>query len=403
MNVITAIPAAPDTTGGGIRAGIQLSQALKAKDGVTLRIYKMEASNEALFDYGDLRPRYLPPKERLASTLSTLAPVPDRYSNPFIGCKLTNQFKQEEPDIVHIHNSLPVRGMNQIINYANAQDTPIVFTAHGLNDKFGFPDHAELSFPGRLIYKLSVLQLYVRALNKLDAIIALTESDQTFLRELIDSIPIYLSSNGVFERVYSEDPDRYLLRKYDLAKPLILFVGSITDRKGVKHLISISNKIDKGTLAIVGPTKTKSALEDLSSKLCTEHAKVLGYIPDQELYDLYALSDLFVLPTQQDTFPLVLLEAMMNQTPIVATNSGAIPRQIGNSGIAVEDPENIPPLVNDLIQDQSKLEHMGDVARQRVTENFSWKSVADEHLSIYEEVISVHSRFERAQCCSVEP
>ena len=63
-----------------------------------------------------------------------------------------------------------------------------------------------------------------------------------------------------------------------------------------------------------------------------------GAIPHSQLSFFYSAADIFILPSQYETFPIVVLEAMACELPIVATNVGGIPMQIENNvnGFLVE-------------------------------------------------------------------
>lgn len=109
--------------------------------------------------------------------------------------------------------------------------------------------------------------------------------------------------------------------KLNYSRPIFLYVGQIIPRKGLIQLLHVWSKIEKnnssGTLIIVGEGSLKNNLEDLSKKLCLERIKFLGNIENQRLTFYYKSSTYFILPSLEDTWGVVTLEAMNSGTPVL--------------------------------------------------------------------------------------
>ena len=69
--------------------------------------------------------------------------------------------------------------------------------------------------------------------------------------------------------------------------------------------------------------------------------KFIGYVPNQELTDLYSISDCIVIPSQvEEAFGLVALEAMKMGKPVIASNSGALPEVLAKDGSIIVNKES---------------------------------------------------------------
>ena len=121
---------------------------------------------------------------------------------------------------------------------------------------------------------------------------------------------------------------------YKLRAPKnILFVHWLSERKGahlivpiVRQLISKLRVTDyelQVTIIGDGPLKEKIAKEIKENKL-EDYIQVLGKIPNKELMKYYETADIFILPSFQEGFPRVILEAMASGIPYVASDVGAV-------------------------------------------------------------------------------
>lgn len=140
----------------------------------------------------------------------------------------------------------------------------------------------------------------------------------------------------------------------------IIYVGRLVHEKGLDHLIrAIRLLIDAGMAAelrIVGDGPEKARLENLSRELGIEsHCRFLGQISyGGELNGVYQGGDVFVLPSLSEGMGKVLLEAMANGLPVVASDVGGIPYLIENmkNGVLVPpgNPEAIARAVRTIVE-----------------------------------------------------
>jgi len=172
----------------------------------------------------------------------------------------------------------------------------------------------------------------------------------------------------------------------------LLFVGYITSRKGVDTLIDsfrilvMDYGINNLILDLVGDTTRDPSFFREISHSCEnagikDKVRIHGRVASDELERLYAMADIFVFPSLWEGFGMVLIEAMYNRLPIVATNAGAIPFLVndGQNGILVpaRDPEKLAISIKKLIESPELRRSYGE-SNYRLALQFDWnKSFSD--------------------------
>jgi len=199
--------------------------------------------------------------------------------------------------------------------------------------------------------------------------------------------------------LHLEPPD--LLLQEDLRRRLnlrpdedvILYVGWLTERKGPQVLLEALPALQDLPLKaiFIGPDHgSMCALEKRASELnLGERVTILGEVRQDELLAIYSLAQVFVFPTigQDEGFGLVALEAMAHGLPLIASRTAAIPEVVveGETGLFFE-PGNVEALAGQLrrlLNERPLREAMGQAARRRAAEEFTWGRAVDQVLSVY--------------------
>ena len=180
-------------------------------------------------------------------------------------------------------------------------------------------------------------------------------------------------------------------KKYHLeGKKVVLFSGKLTPLKGVQYLVKAAAKI-KGDVYILGDGCELNNLKKMANNLKLKNIHFLGYLGNeesQELEEFYYRADVFVAPSVWDEpLGLVILEAMICNTPVVVTRRGGIPLAVkdGYNGFFVRsrNSNQIAQTVNKLLEDDKLRNKLGANARKTVEEKFDWKKIAEKFLRIY--------------------
>jgi phosphatidylinositol alpha-1,6-mannosyltransferase len=196
-------------------------------------------------------------------------------------------------------------------------------------------------------------------------------------------------------------------RRWNLeGKKIILFVGRLAKRKGIKEfieksLVEIVRQIPETVFLIVGDNPTQSLahrdnvvgeIDMTVSKLSLENeVRLLGALSDNEVISLYHVCDVVLLPALDmkddvEGFGIVLLEAAAAGKPVVATRVGGIPEAIeeGKSGILIA-PDDYQPLsrsVIGLLSNNKERFAMGQYARERIKEKFCWAKIIGQYQAV---------------------
>lgn len=175
----------------------------------------------------------------------------------------------------------------------------------------------------------------------------------------------------------------------------ILFVGRLIHAKGVDILLKaikiLKNKYSRNLkIAIVGEGSLKENLNNLAVEFGVNgEVEFLGVRKDIE--ELMVSSKIFVLPSRWEGFGIVIIEAMSNMLPVIATNVGGIPELIenGKEGILVP-PENSKALartINSLLENEELREKLSQAAYKKVREKYSIDVYSIHMLDFYKSLV----------------
>ena len=187
------------------------------------------------------------------------------------------------------------------------------------------------------------------------------------------------------------DVEKYTQKPKGQGTGKILCVGSLIERKGVDLLLNALAKVESNfELYLAGDGDEKENLIRLAKDLKIEdQVHFLGQLSREELLMHYADSDLFVLPTREDCFALVILEAMCSELPIVCSKyaDGAYDLiEEGKNGFVTDpyDAESFSEKIEILLKDQVLRENMRSQSKE-VLEKFRFANISKGYLAAIEE------------------
>ena len=189
------------------------------------------------------------------------------------------------------------------------------------------------------------------------------------------------------------DVEKYIQKPQGKGIGKILCVGSLIERKGVDLLLNALAEVEsKFELYLAGGGDEKENLLRLAKELRIEHqVHFLGQLSREELLKHYADSDLFVLPTREDCFALVILEAMCSKLPIVCSRyaDGAYDLiEEGKNGF-VEDPYDTKAFAEKielLLKDKALRETMREQSEE-VLDRFRFANISKGYMAAIRECI----------------
>jgi glycosyltransferase involved in cell wall biosynthesis len=168
------------------------------------------------------------------------------------------------------------------------------------------------------------------------------------------------------------------------------FVGRLTKQKNLPLLIRAMAQRPGVTCAIVGAGELRGELEQLAQSLGCTNVRFLGAQPDAAR--LMPLFDVLCLPSLWEGLGVVLLEAMLQQLPIVASRAGAIPEVLdkGRCGLLI-DPQSVPSLlgaIDTLKADAARRQALVAAARDHAALAYGLRRLGDETCALYSELLT---------------
>ena len=256
------------------------------------------------------------------------------------------------------------------------------------------------------------------AYRNADGVVAVSGAMKEDVQALygVDPDRIRVIHNGIDPDEYRKRlaPDRLRALGVDPDVPIVLFVGRITRQKGILHLVRAIPHLNAGVQVVLcaGAPDTPEIAAEMTALVeevrGAAEARVVWIpemLPKEEVIALYSHADVFVCPSVYEPFGIINLEAMACETPVVASAVGGIPEIVvpGETGILVpieaegggsvepRDPEGfsraLAAAVNELMGAPERRAALGTAARARVLARFSWRSIAEQTLEFYRELL----------------
>lgn len=190
---------------------------------------------------------------------------------------------------------------------------------------------------------------------------------------------------------YNREIAKDLNEKFSINDSAIVFgtVGRLHKQKGHQYLIDASKnvieKVPNSVFLLVGTGSEKYQLiQKIEENNISDHFRIVGY--QENLPEILALIDIFVLPSISEGFPFSILEAMAARKPVIATNVGGVPEIITNNvnGILVEpmDSDALAKAMILLAKDKKKRDQIAELGQKKIMENFSLEKM----ISMTEEI-----------------
>jgi len=176
---------------------------------------------------------------------------------------------------------------------------------------------------------------------------------------------------------------------------IVLFVGRMVREKGAHVLIEAAPKVLRGhpealfVLVGGGPNDHlgKRARElDIDSRI-----RITGFIPDEELANLYQTASVAVCPSLYEPFGIVALEGMAAGLPVVVSDAGGLPEVVEHEKTGLltwaNNPESLATGITRVLDDEALAQRLARAGAERVRERFGWDAIAARTLQAYQRVI----------------
>ncbi len=232
----------------------------------------------------------------------------------------------------------------------------------------------------------------------------------------LDPTKVSVVHNGIDLDAFqsADDPDLVRANGIDPDQRSVVFVGRITQQKGLPYLLKAARELpnDVQLVLCAGAPDTPEILQtvtDLVEELRKIRSNVIWvekHLSRRELIAVLSAATVFACPSIYEPLGIVNLEAMACGTPVVATATGGIPEVVahGETGLLVpieqlQDGSGKPldeakfvadfaRALNEMLA-SPKLAEFGAASRRRVENQFSWDSIAEQTISVYRRALAV--------------
>ncbi|MCF6276851.1 MAG: glycosyltransferase family 4 protein [Candidatus Magasanikbacteria bacterium] len=188
--------------------------------------------------------------------------------------------------------------------------------------------------------------------------------------------------------------DKSVLEKYNITKPFVMYVGNAFPHKNLEMLVKswkfFIEKYSKNyQLVLVGKEnyfykRLQKEVEKYNDKNLSESIKITGFVPDEELSQLYKKCGLYVFPSLYEGFGIPPLEAMQYGVPVVSSDRSCMP-EILEDAANYFDPENYQEMAKVIYKNLTNKEERKKLQEnsKRVLKKYSWKKMVEETIEIY--------------------
>ncbi len=303
--------------------------------------------------------------------------------------QMVDQFRQCDQkgkfDILHFHDWHPVQALHRL------QDRETILTFH--STEYGRNGN---QFGGWWEYNaISGKEWYGGLVAKRVTAVSTVMKNEVMQLYNVPDWKCDVVPNGIVPQQYqaSIDPgevkQRYGIHPY---APLILFVGRLVYQKGpdlfIEALRSVCREHWDAKVIVAGDGGMRQYLQERAKDL---PVNFVGYIPDSEYIRLLNACDLVVIPSRNEPFGLVLLEAWSAEKPVVACDVGGLSENIDTfvNGIKVQpEPGSLAWGIGTLIRDPTNAQVLGRRGRTKVDRQFLWSPIATRMAGTYAQVCS---------------
>ena len=284
----------------------------------------------------------------------------------------------EKPiNVIHAHDWLTAAAGIELKTFLKK---PLVFSVHSLEKQRTLRDLD--NYPSQM-EKLGV--------EKSDAVITVSKMMKKIL---VSDFGANEKKIKVIYNAYEERAFEYvdIIKKYMLRKPLIVFLGRLTEQKGPENLIYAAKKVldrKKANFVFVGAGHLVEPLKRFARTLGIENQVMFtGFVSEDEKKSFLQEADIIVLPSKHEPFGIVALEALSFRKPtILSKNFGAL--ELVRDAVVVSDTKSdaLAAAILDLLGSDEKRKQLSKKAGEVVKSLPTWEDVASMTMEVYDGVV----------------
>ncbi|MGE0434526.1 MAG: N-acetyl-alpha-D-glucosaminyl L-malate synthase BshA [Planctomycetota bacterium] len=284
-------------------------------------------------------------------------------------------------DLFHVHYAIPHAAaayMAKRILEKEGKQIPVITTLHGTDITLVGRDKTYAPVVTFSIDESDVITAVSHALRKETYANFPIEREIEVIHNFVDVKRFHRKPIDAFKKVIAPNGERVLMH-----------ASNFREVKRVGDVVKIFAEVLKqmpAKLLLVGDGPERPMAETLARdlKVC-DHVRFVG--KQQDMEDILAIADLFLLPSDHESFGLAALEAMAAGVPVVATNRGGLPEIMvhGENGYMgnVGDTATMGKLAADILRDEATFQRFRQGARESA-ERFDIHTIVPQYEALYE-------------------
>ena len=300
------------------------------------------------------------------------------------------ELRRRDFDLIHVHTPFVAHYLG--LKLSHLLDIPCIETYHTF-----FEDYLHHYLPMIPVGMARWLARTIsrRQCNAVNGIIAPSQPMLEILRMYGVKTPANVIPTGLLPKSFERADSAAFRRKYEISpeQSVILFVGRVAYEKNIDFLrrmmVELRRYQPDVLFVVAGEGPALDDLRKLSVQLeLQRNVRFIGYLDrNHELNACYSAADVFVFSSKTETQGLVLLEAMAQQTPVVAlAELGTKSILVDGQGalIAQEDEAYFARSVNSLLADEEKRRRLAESAKRYAVNHWSSQMQARRLVQAYE-------------------
>ncbi len=301
-----------------------------------------------------------------------------------LASKLVDVIKFENLELLHVHYAIPhaaVAYMTKKILLAEGRYVPVVTTLHG----------TDITLVGT---NKAFAPVVAFSINKSDGVTAVSESLKQQTYEYFDiKNEIKVINNFIdFDRFRKSDKDHFKKAIAPNGEAILVHTSNFRKVKRVEDVVRIFQKVYEqvpSKLLLIGDGPERYNLEQLCRKIGLWHE--IRFLGKQDaIEELLAVADLFLMPSESESFGLAALEAMACEVPVISSDVGGLPEVNihGKTGFLskVGDVEDMAKNAIQILKNPDLLKEFRVNALKQAS-RFDIKHILPEYEAYYEEVL----------------
>jgi N-acetyl-alpha-D-glucosaminyl L-malate synthase BshA len=300
-----------------------------------------------------------------------------------LAAKMAEVAREHRLDLFHVHYAIPHAITGYLAQQMLGPTAPkLVTTLHGTDVTLVGQDR-------------SFFEITRFGIEKSDGVTAVSD----FLRKMtLDEFQIRNGIETIYNFIDLADycPSRAYKDRLAFAKPeekILLHISNFRPVKRIMDVVRILERVNRdvpSVLLMVGEGPERSSAQALARRLgLQDRVRFLG--TQEGIQEIAAMADVFLLPSELESFGLSALEAMACGVPVIGSDAGGLPEVVtsGETGylLPVGDVEGMAARAIEILRDDVRRGRMGAAGRKRAEENFGAERIVTQYERYYEKVL----------------